>query len=133
MKTLFYLFIGVFLFSCQKENTDLGAEYQYIVGEWEGLPTESGATIFASFKKNGKVIIETEAQRGVKMKLEKLYLQKEQLYNNESLLWLGYRSYNEKTIGLMKKSGFIDTIYIYTVFTQSDTLKGISVPLTRKK
>ena len=133
MKKLFYLFIGVFLFSCQKENTDLGAEYQYIIGEWEGLPTESGSTVFASFKKNGKVVVETEAQRGLKMKLEEESVRKDQFYNNVWMLYFEYSSKNQESLFLSKKEGATDTIYIYTVFTKSDTLKGTLVPLIRKK
>lgn len=133
MKKLIYLFIGIFLFSCQKENTDLGAEYQYIIGEWEGLPTESGATVFASFKKNGKVVVETEAQRGLKLKLVKESGRKAQFYNNMWMLDLEYSDKDDEWLRLTKKEGATDTIYIYSVFTQSDTLKEKLVPLIRKK
>jgi hypothetical protein len=133
MKNLFYLFIGVFLFSCQKENSNLGTEYQYIIGEWEGLTSDSGATVFASFKKNGKVVIETEAQRGVKVKLDRFASQLDDFYNGQWYLYLQYLGKNNESIGITKKPGATDTIYIYTVFTQSDTLKGALLPLTRKK
>jgi hypothetical protein len=133
MKNLIYLFIGIFLFSCQKENTDLGTEYQYIIGEWEGLTSDSGATVFASFKKNGKVVIETEAQRGVKVKLDRFGSKIDDFHNGQWYLYLQYLARDNESIGVSKKPGVTDTIYIGTVFTQSDTLKRDLVPLTRKK
>ena len=128
MKSLLF-FVLLISFACNKPATDLGSEYQYLVGEWEN---NSEPKTYASFKKNGKTIIEIEAQRGTKAKLEKLYTQEEVLYNNQNFLLLIYGGGND-AFYLLKKPGIVDTIFIRAVFVESDTLSEEYITVIRKK
>jgi len=128
MKSLLF-FVLLISFACNKSTPDLGSEYQFLVGEWENT---TDTKTYASFKKNGKTIIEIEAQRGVKVKLERLYSQEEIWYNNQSMLKLGYIGGNEEFI-LEKKQGITDTLFIRGVFVESDTLSNKYITVTRKK
>jgi hypothetical protein len=128
MKNLFYLFIGVFLFSCQKENTDLGTEYQSLVGKWEIVnPNAEPARI--TFKANGKVFIENGADRGSKFKVSEV----KELFppaNPTPDTWHTFSlKTNSRDLIVQKKEGFVDTIKSYIGPVLIDDTVGVILSL----
>ena len=127
MKSLLF-FVLLISFACNKPTTDLGSEYQYLIGEWESVDENPANRSHITFMKNGKIIFQNKGERGSNFKINHVFYKE---FPMEDLVEVIYsRVKKGKDLNgllILKKTGPTDTLEFRNVSVSGDTLVGSAV------
>ncbi len=124
MKSLLF-FVLLISFACNKPATDLGSEYQYLIGEWESVDENPANRLHITFKKNGKITFQNKGERGSNFKINRLYSKD---YAIDGMVQVTYSQVKKgkdlNILQIIKKIGSTDTLKLPKVSVFQDTLLG---------
>lgn len=122
----FYLII-ILLVACQKEENNLGEEFQRVVGKWEN--SDGDDRIHITIEASGKIKIEKSTERGRKFKVDKLHYVPSGGTLINGKVWQSYFCYKSKNgentgIGLMYNLNNTGDSALFNLGTHVETFEA---------